>query len=211
MEITGSIELHKHMWFWFVQEIAKEEGLLKFLCDRCDDLRRKNVRRYMSIRKMEDLGERGVAVDFLESLKQTHARETAKLAALTDAIAESVVRIIEKERHRSLKTPPSQTTTMKKTSTIVVIITACFYLLCGGSGYASFGDLTLGNLLIGFGFYEQYWLVDFGNACIVLHLVGGYQKYSQTLYAIAKRWYAEKFPESLLLTDIHNLKVLLLP
>nr|GEX16201.1 hypothetical protein [Tanacetum cinerariifolium] len=53
----------------------------------------------MLIRKMEALGERVVAIDSLESLKQTHARETAKLAALTDAIAESVVGILEKERH----------------------------------------------------------------------------------------------------------------
>ncbi|GJY71042.1 probable amino acid permease 7 isoform X1 [Tanacetum coccineum] len=115
------------------------------------------------------------------------------------------------EIQSTLKTPPSQKTTMKKTSTIAVVITASFYLLCGGSGYAAFGDSTPGNLLTGFGFYEPYWLVDFGNACIVLHLVGGYQIYSQTLYAIAERWYAEKFPESLLLTDIQNLKVSLLP
>ncbi|GJX75337.1 hypothetical protein Tco_0313932 [Tanacetum coccineum] len=99
MEITGSTELHKRMRFWFVQEIAEEEGLLKFLRDRCDDLRRKNARRRVLIREMEALGERGVAVDSLESLKQTHDRETAKLAALTDAIAESLAGIHEKERH----------------------------------------------------------------------------------------------------------------
>lgn len=99
MEITGSTELHKRMRFWFVQEIAEEEGLLKFLRDRCDDLRRKNVRRHVLIREMEAMGERGVAVDSLESLKQTHARETAKLASLTDAIAESLAGIHEKERH----------------------------------------------------------------------------------------------------------------
>nr|GEX11216.1 hypothetical protein [Tanacetum cinerariifolium] len=87
------------MRFWFVQEIAKEEGLLKFLRDRCDDLRRKNARRRVLIRKTKDLGERRVAVDSLESLKQTHARKTAKLAALTDAIAESLAGIHEKERH----------------------------------------------------------------------------------------------------------------
>ncbi|GKB90369.1 hypothetical protein Tco_0962641 [Tanacetum coccineum] len=40
-----------------------------------------------------------VAIDSLESLKQTHTRETAKLAALTDEIAESMVGIHEKERH----------------------------------------------------------------------------------------------------------------
>ncbi|GJW52573.1 hypothetical protein Tco_0096658 [Tanacetum coccineum] len=98
MKITGSTELHKRMRFWFVQEIAEEEGLLKFLRDRCDDLRRKNVRRRVLICEMEALGERGVAVDSLESLKQTHARETAKLAALTDAITESLASIHEKER-----------------------------------------------------------------------------------------------------------------
>nr|GEV60012.1 ARID DNA-binding domain-containing protein [Tanacetum cinerariifolium] len=48
---------------------------------------------------MEALGERGVAVDSLDSLKQTHARETAKLVALTYAIAESLAGIHEKERH----------------------------------------------------------------------------------------------------------------
>ncbi|GJU15742.1 hypothetical protein Tco_1143708 [Tanacetum coccineum] len=71
MEITGSTELHKRMRFW----------------------------RRMLIREMEGLGERGVDVDSLESLKQTHARETAKLAALTDAIIESLAGIHEKERH----------------------------------------------------------------------------------------------------------------
>ncbi|GJZ72161.1 hypothetical protein Tco_0636012 [Tanacetum coccineum] len=99
MEITGSTKLHKRMRFWFVQEIAEEEGLLKFLHDRCNDLRRKNARRRVLLREMEALGERGVAVDSLESLKQTHARETAKLADLTDAIAESLVGIHEKELH----------------------------------------------------------------------------------------------------------------
>ncbi|GKB96563.1 hypothetical protein Tco_0982700 [Tanacetum coccineum] len=71
MEITGSTELHKRMRF----------------CRR------------VLIREMKALGECEVAVDSLESLKQTHARETAKLAALTDAIAKSLASIHEKERH----------------------------------------------------------------------------------------------------------------
>ncbi|GJX79906.1 hypothetical protein Tco_0328055 [Tanacetum coccineum] len=99
MEITSLTELHKRMRFWFVQEIAEEKGLQKFLRDRCDELRRKNARRRVLIREMEGLGERGVAVDSLESLKQTHARETAKLAPLTDAIIESLAGIHENERH----------------------------------------------------------------------------------------------------------------
>ncbi|GJY44967.1 hypothetical protein Tco_0433180 [Tanacetum coccineum] len=80
-------------------EIAEEEGLLKFLHDRCDDLRRKSARRHMLIREMEALGERGVAVDSLECLKQTHVRETAKLTGLTDVMAETLAGIREKEGH----------------------------------------------------------------------------------------------------------------
>jgi hypothetical protein len=34
---------------------------------------------------------------------------------------------------------------------------------------------VLGNLLTGFGIYKPYWLVDFADACIVLHMLGGYQ------------------------------------
>nr|GEV96652.1 hypothetical protein [Tanacetum cinerariifolium] len=87
------------MRFWFVQEIAEEEGLLKFLRERCDDLRRKSVRRHALIHEMPALGDRGVAVDSLESLKQTHARETAKLVGLTDVMAETLAGIHEKEGH----------------------------------------------------------------------------------------------------------------
>ncbi|GJV90465.1 hypothetical protein Tco_1538278 [Tanacetum coccineum] len=80
-------------------EIAERKGLLKFLRGCCDDLRRKNAKHRVLIREMKALGERGVAVDSLESLKQTHARETAKLAALTYAIAESLAGIHKKEHH----------------------------------------------------------------------------------------------------------------
>ena len=48
-------------------------------------------------------------------------------------------------------------------------------MLCGFLGYAAFGENAPGNLLTGFGFCEPYWLIDFANACIVVHLVGAYQ------------------------------------
>lgn len=64
---------------------------------------------------------------------------------------------------------------MKKATMASILITTFFYLCCGCFGYAAFGDQTPGNLLTGFGFYEPYWLVDFANACIILHLIGGYQ------------------------------------
>uniref|UniRef100_A0A3N7H9Y5 Amino acid transporter transmembrane domain-containing protein n=2 Tax=Populus trichocarpa TaxID=3694 RepID=A0A3N7H9Y5_POPTR len=96
----------------------------------------------------------------------------------------------------TLKSPPSESKSMKKASIIAVVVTTFFYLCCGGFGYAAFGEKTPGNLLTGFGFYEPYWLIDFANACIVLHLAGGYQVYSQPLFAVIENWIAEKYPEN---------------
>jgi len=64
---------------------------------------------------------------------------------------------------------------MKRASMISILVTTFFYLCCGCFGYAAFGGDAPGNLLTGFGFYEPYWLIDFANACIILHLLGGYQ------------------------------------
>lgn len=111
----------------------------------------------------------------------------------------------------TLKSPPPENETMKKASTIAILITTVFYLCCGGFGYAAFGDSTPGNLLTGFGFYEPYWLIDFANAAIVLHLVGGYQIYSQPQFASVDRWLAQKFPNSGFVNNDYNLKLPLLP
>ncbi|KAL9316783.1 hypothetical protein ACSQ67_017784 [Phaseolus vulgaris] len=83
--------------------------------------------------------------------------------------------VILLEIQDTLESPPPENKTMKKASIIAILITTFFYLCCGCFGYAAFGNQTPGNLLTGFGFYEPYWLIDFANACIVLHLVGGYQ------------------------------------
>ncbi|KAJ6417543.1 hypothetical protein OIU84_003300 [Salix udensis] len=96
----------------------------------------------------------------------------------------------------TLKSPPSESKSMKKASTIAIVVTTFFYLCCGGFGYAAFGEKTPGNLLTGFGFYEPYWLIDFANACIVLHLVGGYQIYSQPVFAVTESWIARKYPDN---------------
>ncbi|KAL3637561.1 hypothetical protein CASFOL_018729 [Castilleja foliolosa] len=96
----------------------------------------------------------------------------------------------------TLKSSPPEKVTMKKASVTAVCITTFFYLCCGGFGYAAFGNSTPGNLLTGFGFYEPYWLIDFANACVVLHLVGGYQVFSQPLYASIENSLARKFPNS---------------
>ncbi|GKC10765.1 hypothetical protein Tco_1007547 [Tanacetum coccineum] len=69
MKITSSMELHKRM------------------------------RHRVLIGEMKALGSRRVAVDCLECLKKTHARETDKLAALTEVMAETQAGIYEKEGH----------------------------------------------------------------------------------------------------------------
>ncbi|KAI4307797.1 hypothetical protein L6164_030941 [Bauhinia variegata] len=109
----------------------------------------------------------------------------------------------------TLKSPPPENVTMRKASTISLFVTTFFYLCCGCSGYAAFGDNTPGNLLNGF--YEPYWLVDFANACIVFHLVGAYQVYSQPLFANVESWLSFRFPESQFVNHIYTLKLPLLP
>ncbi|KAL2247244.1 UNVERIFIED_CONTAM: putative amino acid permease 7 [Sesamum indicum] len=111
----------------------------------------------------------------------------------------------------TLKAPPPENKTMKKASTIAILITSFFFLCCGCFGYAAFGNEAPGNLLTGFGFYEPYWLVDIANACIVLHLVGGYQIYSQPLFAVAERYIAKKHPNSRFVNDEYIVKLPLLP
>ncbi|KAF7831231.1 putative amino acid permease 7 isoform X1 [Senna tora] len=119
--------------------------------------------------------------------------------------------IILLEIQDTLKSPPPENQTMKKASVISVFVTTFFYLCCGCFGYAAFGNDTPGNLLTGFGFYEPYWLVDFANACIVVHLVGGYQIYSQPIYCGADKWCMRRFPNSVFMNKSFKVKLPLLP
>ncbi|XP_050881122.1 probable amino acid permease 7 [Lathyrus oleraceus] len=111
----------------------------------------------------------------------------------------------------TLESPPSENQTMKKASVTSLVITTFFCLCCGCFGYAAFGNDAPGNLLTGFGFYEPFWLIDFANVCIIIHLVGGYQIYSQPIYSAADRWCSKKFPKSGFVNDFHIVKLPLLP
>ncbi|KAL9269133.1 putative amino acid permease 7 [Drosera capensis] len=119
--------------------------------------------------------------------------------------------LIVLEIQDTLTSPPPVSLTMKKASTMGIMITSLFYLLCGGFGYAAFGDDTPGNLLTGFGFYEPYWLIDFANACIVVHLVGGFQLYSQPLFGVVDRWLSEEFPDSGFINNQYLVQIPFLP
>ncbi|KAL6883605.1 hypothetical protein ACP4OV_011019 [Aristida adscensionis] len=96
----------------------------------------------------------------------------------------------------TLKSSPPESETMRKGNVIAVLVTTFFYLCVSCFGYAAFGNAAPGNLLTGFGFYEPYWLIDFANACIVLHLLGGYQLYSQQIFSLVDRSLAANFPDS---------------
>ncbi|PHT77448.1 putative amino acid permease 7 [Capsicum annuum] len=118
--------------------------------------------------------------------------------------------IILLEIQDTLKSPPPENRTMKKASITAIVITTFFYLCCSCFGYAAFGNNTPGNLLTGFN--EPFWLVDFANACIVLHLVGGYQVvYSQPVFAFVEKWATQKYPENRFVNKFYAIKLPVLP
>lgn len=115
----------------------------------------------------------------------------------------------------TLKSPPPENRTMKRASMVAIFITTFFYFCCGCFGYAAFGDNTPGNLLTGIvdgeGFFEPFWLVDFANVCIIVHLVGGYQMYSQPIFAAAERWLISTYPNSRFANKSYTLRLPLVP
>ncbi|ONM12697.1 putative amino acid permease 7 [Zea mays] len=115
--------------------------------------------------------------------------------------------IVLLEIQDTLKSPPPESETMQKGNVLAVLATTFFYLAVGCFGYAAFGNAAPGNLLTGFGFYEPYWLIDFANACIVLHLLGGYQMFSQQIFTFADRSLAARFPNSAFVNKSYAVKV----
>lgn len=75
----------------------------------------------------------------------------------------------------TVRSPPAENKVMRKANLIGVSTTTMFYFLCGCLGYIAFGNNAPGNILTDFGFYEPYWLVDFANFCVLIHLVGAFQ------------------------------------
>ncbi|KAI3789144.1 hypothetical protein L2E82_01932 [Cichorium intybus] len=96
----------------------------------------------------------------------------------------------------TLKSSPPENKVMKTATTIGISATTSFYMLCGLLGYAAFGNDAPGNYLTGFGYYDPFWLVDIGNLCIVIHLLGAYQVMVQPFFAFVENWSHRKWPES---------------
>nr|ABK22946.1 unknown [Picea sitchensis] len=96
---------------------------------------------------------------------------------------------------------------MRKASLVSMMITASFYMLCGFLGYAAFGENAPGNLLTGFGFYEPYWLIDFANACLAVHLVAAYQVFCQPIFSLVEGWISRKWPSNTLISKRIGIRV----
>ncbi|XP_051124400.1 amino acid permease 3-like isoform X2 [Andrographis paniculata] len=124
-------------------------------------------------------------------------RSFQALGAIAFAYSYSLVLI---EIQDTIKSPPSEHKTMKKATFVSVAVTTVFYMLCGCFGYAAFGDLSPGNLLTGFGFYNPYWLLDIANVAIVVHLIGAYQVFCQPLFAFIEKTASNWFPDSKFIT-----------
>lgn len=107
----------------------------------------------------------------------------------------------------TLKSSPPENRVMKKASLVGVMTTTLFYVLCGVIGYAAFGNDAPGNFLTGFGFYEPFWLIDFANACIAIHLIGAYQVFAQPIFGFVEKWSSERWSNSGFVTTDHAIRV----
>ncbi|KAI9097434.1 hypothetical protein K1719_025205 [Acacia pycnantha] len=96
----------------------------------------------------------------------------------------------------TLKSSPPECKQMKKANVSGITAMTALFLACSGLGYAAFGDETPGNILTGFGFYEPVWLVDIGNLCIVIHMVGAYQIMAQAFFLIVEMGAKMMWPKS---------------
>ncbi|KAL3830679.1 hypothetical protein ACJIZ3_019481 [Penstemon smallii] len=105
----------------------------------------------------------------------------------------------------TLKSQPPENKVMKRASLVGVTTTTAFYVLCGCVGYAAFGNQAPGNFLTGFGFYEPFWLIDFANVCIAIHLIGAYQVFAQPIFGFVEKMCNQKWPESKFITKEYAL------
>ncbi|CDY46779.1 BnaCnng14480D [Brassica napus] len=103
--------------------------------------------------------------------------------------------------------PPSENKAMKRASLVGVSTTTFFYMLCGCVGYAAFGNNAPGNFLTGFGFYEPFWLIDFANVCIAVHLVGAYQVFCQPIFQFVESQSAKRWPDNKFITGEYKMNV----
>ncbi|KAI8016483.1 Amino acid permease 6 [Camellia lanceoleosa] len=146
----------------------------------------------------------GVTVGVDVSRSEKVWRSFQAIGDIAFAYAYSTVLI---EIQDTLKSHPPENKVMKRASLVGVTITTLFYVLCGGFGYAAFGNNTPGNFLTGFGFYEPFWLIDLANICIAIHLIGAYQVFCQPIFGFVESQCRQRWPESKFITHEHTFKI----
>ncbi|XP_042492633.1 amino acid permease 6-like [Macadamia integrifolia] len=102
---------------------------------------------------------------------------------------------------------PGESKVMKKATWIGVSTTTLFYVLIGFIGYAAFGNQAPGNMLTDFGFLEPFWLIDIANLCVVLHILGAYQVFTQLLFAALESWITKRCPKSKFITGEYPISI----
>lgn len=98
-----------------------------------------------------------------------------KVVFLRKFIIAVTLKLFSLKKQDTLKSSPPENETMKKANRTGIFTMTIIFLLCSCSGYAAFGPLTPGSILMGSGFHEPFWLIDLANVFIVVHLVGAYQ------------------------------------
>ncbi|CAA7024110.1 unnamed protein product [Microthlaspi erraticum] len=107
----------------------------------------------------------------------------------------------------TLKSSPSENKAMKRASLVGVSTTTFFYMLCGCIGYAAFGNNAPGDFLTDFGFFEPFWLIDFANACIAVHLIGAYQVFAQPIFQFVEKKCHRNWPDNKFLTSEYSVNI----
>uniref|UniRef100_M4DTX5 Amino acid transporter transmembrane domain-containing protein n=1 Tax=Brassica campestris TaxID=3711 RepID=M4DTX5_BRACM len=107
----------------------------------------------------------------------------------------------------TLRSSPPENKVMKKATLAGVSTTTVFYILCGCMGYAAFGNRAPGDFLTDFGFYEPYWLINFDNACIDLHLMAAYQVFAQPIFQLVENKCNKAWPENNFINKEHSINI----
>eukprot|EP00250_Pteridium_aquilinum_P003359 c13671_g1_i1 orf=404-1828(+) len=108
----------------------------------------------------------------------------------------------------TIRAPPAENKTMRRATLWGIVVTTSYYMSVGCVGYAALGNKAPGDLLTGFGFHNPYWLIDIGNICVVVHLIGAYQVFSQPIFAFVETWAAMKWPKSDLINREYKAQLL---
>nr|GMD60719.1 amino acid permease 3 [Ipomoea batatas] len=158
----------------------------------------------------------GVAQIILSQIPNFHKLSFLSIVAAVMSFAYSSIGLglsIDRitSTYDTIKASPKENKVMKQATFAGILISTVFYMLCGVLGYAAFGNHAPSNFLTGFGFYDPFWLVDLANVCIIVHLLGAYQVFTQPLFAFVEERCKRRWPESRFVNQETAIEVPCLP